>query len=52
MEAMCATRPHRPAPGLEAALEEIEKGAGRIYDANASKICLRLFRENGFRFPD
>jgi PAS domain S-box-containing protein len=52
VEAMCASRPHRPAPGLDAALDEIEKGAGRIYDAKASTVCLRLFRENGFVLPD
>jgi HD-GYP domain-containing protein (c-di-GMP phosphodiesterase class II) len=52
IEAMCASRPHRPAPGLDAALVEIEKGAGRIYDAKVSTVCLRLFRENGFKLPE
>jgi PAS domain S-box-containing protein len=52
IEAMCASRPHRPAPGLVAALAEIEKGAGRIYDAKVSTVCLRLFRENGFTLPE
>ncbi len=52
VEAMCASRPHRPAPGLDAALEEIEKGAGHLYDATVSKVCLRLFRENGFVLPE
>lgn len=52
VEAMCASRPHRSAPGLEAALAEIEQGAGRIYDPKVSSICVRLFRENGFKLPD
>jgi HD-GYP domain-containing protein (c-di-GMP phosphodiesterase class II) len=52
VEAMCASRPHRSAPGLEAALEEIEKGSGRIYDAKVATVCLRLFRENGFVLPE
>jgi PAS domain S-box-containing protein len=52
VEAMCASRPHRAAPGLDAALEEIEKGAGKIYDPKVSAVCLRLFRENGFVLPD
>ena len=52
VEAMCAARPHRPAPGLEAALAEIEQAAGRLYDPKVSSICLRLFRENGFKLPD
>jgi PAS domain S-box-containing protein len=52
IEAMCASRPHRPAPGLDAALIEIEKGAGRLYDARVGTVCLRLFRENGFTLPE
>jgi PAS domain S-box-containing protein len=52
VEAMCASRPHRPAPGLEAALAEIEQGAGRLYDPKVATVCLRLFRENGFKLPE
>ena len=36
----------------EAALAEIEAGAGRIYDAACCEAVLRLFREQGFTFPD
>jgi len=32
VEAMAAHRPYRPAPGLEKALEEINKNKGRLYD--------------------
>jgi len=52
VEAMCASRPHRPAPGLDAALDEIERGADKLYDARVSAACLRLFREKGFTLPD
>jgi HD-GYP domain-containing protein (c-di-GMP phosphodiesterase class II) len=52
VEAMCASRPHRPAPGLEAALKEIEQGAGRLYDPRVTAVCVRLFRENGFTLPE
>ena len=52
VEAMCASRPHRPAPGLDAALEEIERGSGNLYDARVCKACLQLFREKGFTLPD
>jgi HD-GYP domain-containing protein (c-di-GMP phosphodiesterase class II) len=51
VEAMAADRPYRPAPGIAAALAEVEEKKGRIYDENAAESCLRLFRDKGFRFP-
>ena len=48
VEAMCADRAHRPAPGLAKALEEIERNAGILYDARVAEACLRIFREKGF----
>ncbi|HEX4943465.1 MAG TPA: HD domain-containing phosphohydrolase [Usitatibacteraceae bacterium] len=48
LEAMGSHRPYRPSLGLEAALAEIEKNAGRLYDATAAAACLRLFREKGY----
>lgn len=50
VEAMASHRPYRPALGLEAALEEIEKNRGILYDTAAADACLRLFREKGFSF--
>jgi PAS domain S-box-containing protein len=50
MEAMLAHRPYRPSRGLEAALAEIERGRGSIYDPDAADACLSLFREKGFTF--
>jgi putative two-component system response regulator len=50
VEAMASFRPYRPAPGIDAALEEIEKNAGVLYERAAVEVCLRLFREKGFRF--
>jgi putative two-component system response regulator len=50
VEAMASFRPYRPAPGIDAALEEIEKSAGVLYERAAVEVCLRLFREKGFRF--
>jgi putative two-component system response regulator len=53
VEAMGSHRPYRPAIGADRALEEIEKGAGQIYDARAVAACVRLFREGRFQFlPD
>jgi len=46
--AMCADRAHRPALGLDRALEEIDRNRGRLYDARVADACLRLFREKGF----
>jgi putative two-component system response regulator len=50
VEAMASFRPYRPAPGIDAALEEIEKSAGVLYERAAVEVCLRLFRKKGFRF--
>jgi len=49
VEAMATHRPYRPALGIEAALEEIEKNKGILYDAAVADVCLTLFREKGFR---
>jgi PAS domain S-box-containing protein/putative nucleotidyltransferase with HDIG domain len=49
VESMASHRPYRPALGIDAALEEIEKNKGILYDAEAVDACLRLFREKGFQ---
>ncbi len=50
VEAMASHRPYRPSLGIEAALKEIQTGAGRVYDASVAQICIALFREEGFTF--
>lgn len=50
VEAMASHRPYRPALGIAAALEEIEKGQGVKYDAEVVHACLALFRERRFEF--
>lgn len=52
VEAMCSHRPYRPALGIDRALEEITSGSGRLYDPDAVKACVRLFRELGYQLPD
>ncbi len=52
VEAMSSHRPYRPAPGIDAALEEIEKNSGTLYDPEVVNTCLQLFREEGFNFDD
>ena len=49
VEAIASHRPYRPALGIDAALEEIEKGRSSLYDPHVVDACLNLFREKGFR---
>lgn len=52
VEAMTAHRPYRPALGIDAALEEILKFKGKKYDSEVVDVCVRLFREEGFKFSN
>lgn len=51
VEAMSSHRPYRAALGIDAALEEIERGRGTLYDAEVVDACLELFRVQAFVFP-
>jgi len=48
VEAMATHRPYRPALSLDAAMDEITKNRGVIYDPDAVDACLKLFREQGY----
>ena len=50
VEAMMSHRPYRAALGIDAALAEIEKGKGSLFDPGAVDACVSLFRDAGFRF--
>ncbi len=50
VEAMASHRPYRAALGIDKALGEIARGAGTVYDAQATSACLRLFAERRFAF--
>jgi PAS domain S-box-containing protein/putative nucleotidyltransferase with HDIG domain len=52
VEAMATHRPYRFSKGLEAALDVIEAGKGKIYDPAVADACLRLFREKGYQLPN
>ncbi len=52
LEAMCSPRPYRPAVGIEAAIDEIDRAAGRLYDPDLVAACIRLVRQSGFSMPD
>jgi HD-GYP domain-containing protein (c-di-GMP phosphodiesterase class II) len=49
VETMASHRPYRPSLGIDAALAEIEKNKGTLYDNNVTDVCLRLFREKGYQ---
>ncbi|MEN6422774.1 MAG: PAS domain S-box protein [Smithella sp.] len=51
VEAMSAHRPYRAALGIEAALTEIEKNRGILYDDAVVDACLRLFGDKGYKLP-
>ncbi|MEW8073772.1 MAG: HD domain-containing phosphohydrolase [Candidatus Thiodiazotropha sp.] len=50
VEAINSHRPYRPGLGIDAALEEIEKHRGTLYDATVVESCIQLFREKQFIF--
>jgi HD-GYP domain-containing protein (c-di-GMP phosphodiesterase class II) len=52
VEAMASHRPYRAAKGIDAALGEIEKNSGLLYDSDIAAACLKLFREKGFSFDN
>jgi PAS domain S-box-containing protein/putative nucleotidyltransferase with HDIG domain len=52
VEAMCSARPYRPAIGMEAAIDEINKNAGKLYDLHLVTACTRLVRQRGFVLPE
>ena len=51
IEAMASHRPYRPALGLASALDEIERGAGSLYDPEVAAVALRTCRSDAFRLP-
>jgi PAS domain S-box-containing protein len=50
VEAMASHRPYRPTLGIEAALEEITKNKGILYDNAVVDACMKLFREKCYQF--
>ncbi|MBU1745803.1 MAG: HD-GYP domain-containing protein [Proteobacteria bacterium] len=52
VESMASHRPYRPAIGIDAALEEITKNRGALYDPKVVDICLQLFNEKGYKMVD
>ncbi len=49
VEAISSHRPYRAAQGLNAALAEISKNKGILYEPDIVDACLRLFREKNYK---
>jgi putative two-component system response regulator len=49
IEAMSSHRPYRAALGIEAAIEEITKNRGILYDADIVDVCLEIYRTEGLQ---
>ena len=47
VEAMTYHRPYREALGLDAALDEIKKNKGILYDPDVVEACIKVFLEKG-----
>ncbi|MFQ5574363.1 MAG: HD domain-containing phosphohydrolase [Terriglobia bacterium] len=50
VEAIASHRPYRPAMGIEAALDEIRRNQGVLYDEQVVAACHKLFTGKGFAF--
>jgi PAS domain S-box-containing protein/putative nucleotidyltransferase with HDIG domain len=51
VEAMASHRPYRAGLGIDAALDEIKKNKGILYDPAVADACLKLFLEKGYQLP-
>jgi putative nucleotidyltransferase with HDIG domain len=49
VEAMVSHRPYRHALGMDAAIEEIARNRGILYDPEVVDACLRLIQDKGYR---
>jgi putative two-component system response regulator len=50
VEAMTSHRPYRPGLGIGAALDELHRGRGTLFDPVAADACLRIFRSGSYTF--
>jgi response regulator RpfG family c-di-GMP phosphodiesterase len=50
IEAMASHRPYRDGLGIDCALDEIQKGCGKLYDPNVVDAAISLFKEKGYTF--
>ena len=50
VDAMASHRPYRAGLGIDAALEEIVRERGTLYDPAVVDACVKLFHEERFQF--
>jgi HD-GYP domain-containing protein (c-di-GMP phosphodiesterase class II) len=50
VEAMASHRPYRASLGIDAALEELVRNRGILYDPDVVNACLNVFHKNEFEF--
>jgi len=50
VEAMSSYRPYRPPVGIDAAIEEIKKYKGKLYDPKIVDTCVKVITRKGFKF--
>jgi PAS domain S-box-containing protein len=48
--AMAYHQPYRAARGIDKALEEVSRNRGNLYDPEVVGVCLKLFKQKGFKF--
>jgi PAS domain S-box-containing protein len=51
VEAMATHRPYRPSLGIDAALDEVLKGRGTLYDPDVVDACIYIFHQDGYELP-
>jgi PAS domain S-box-containing protein/putative nucleotidyltransferase with HDIG domain len=52
VESMATHRPYRPALGIEEALKELELNSGILYDSKIVNVCIKIFKDNKFKFEE
>jgi PAS domain S-box-containing protein/putative nucleotidyltransferase with HDIG domain len=52
VDAMCRHRPFRPGLGIDATLEELERGSGIRYDKQVVDACIKLIRVKGYQLKE
>jgi response regulator RpfG family c-di-GMP phosphodiesterase len=50
VESMASFRPYRPALGIEAAMDEIQKNRGTLYDENVVACCISVLEKRAYKF--
>ncbi len=50
VEAMSSHRPYRPSLGIKAAINEIKKNKGKLYDPDIVDICIKIIKSKKFSF--